>query len=249
MKKNLLLAIVCLSFSAFSFGQIHIIDPTTNKVVNDSTIKVYGNDVNEMNKDFNVYNADAVDLDSVYARRDSIDLPCKDTDNCFCWGGLCYPDTVSVSSHLLTEKIKKGDTSTGLNSLQCHYFPYGHLGSAFVKYTVYNHTNPRDTAWMIVQWIATPAGVQSISGQSIGFYAYPNPAANYVNFTYSLSGGVQAANLKIFNLLGECVQTIPVSASKSKTMINVQSMPSGIYLCEMEADGCQPTYQKLVVSH
>jgi hypothetical protein len=247
MKKNLLLAITCIAFSTVSFGQIQIIGLGTGHVVNDSTVKCYGNTLNQMSKDFDVYNSGVVDLDSVYARRDSVKLPCRDTDNCFCWGGFCYSNSITIS--ILTEKILKGDSSTGLNSLQCHYDPDGFVGSWSVKYTVYNHTNPKDSAWVIVKYIVSPAGVQDISGGTVSFSAYPNPATNSVNFNYNFSNGVQAANLKIFNLLGECVQTVPLNTSKSKTTLDVQSMPAGIYVCEMEADGCQPTYQKLIVSH
>jgi Secretion system C-terminal sorting domain len=246
MKKSFLLAIFCLAISSFSFGQFNIID-TTGKVVNDSTVVIYGNATDLMHTSFNVINT-GLDSAKVYARRDSVSLPIGDTDNYFCWV-LCYGNFTSVSpySEALSRGGSAGDTS--FPAFVGYYNPYGHLGAALIRYTFFAARNHADSSWVIVKYMATPTGIKNIAGVNSSFSAYPNPANNLVSFNYTLASGVQAANLNIFNLLGECVQTLPISSLKSKTSINVQSMPSGIYVCEIAANGCPPVYQKLVVSH
>ncbi len=245
MKKILSLALFCIAFSCFSWGQqLKIVQQGDTARLNDSTLIVYGDATNPMTTP-NIYVINrGIDSISLYCRRDSLSLPMNDTDNYFCWV-LCYGSTTTVS--LYSELINKDSTSNP--SFQGHYNAYGHLGSAFIRYTWFAARNHSDSAWMIVQYIATPASVQSVSGKGINFSAYPNPASNSVNFTYNLTNGVNTANLKIYNLLGECIQTLPLNTAKNKTTIDLQSIPSGVYVCEVEANGYQSSYQKLVVTH
>lgn len=249
MKKSLFIAIFCLAISSLSFGQLEVLVPGASKPLNNGdTVVIHGNSINEM--DTSLYLINTGLTETVSARRDSLLLPVADTDNEFCWGGFCYSQYTSVSQ--LSETMNHNDTAKGLNEFTCHYFPYGHVGKAFIKYTFYNQNvnNASTNAWVVVEYDAVPAAVQSISNANICLAApYPNPANTFATVTYNLSGGVQAANLKIFNLLGKCVETYAVSSLESKTSINVQSMPSGIYICEMEAQGSQPVYQKMIVSH
>ncbi len=248
MKKNLLLALFLVAFGSFSWGQIHILRPSNKNVLNDSTIYVYCN-TNISYVSFDLYATNSGPKITVVVKRDSILLPMKDTDNAFCWGGLCFAKTVDTAT--LTESLGTGDTAKGANAFSGHYYPYGHVGIATIRYVFYNKINPLDSAWVLVNYDAIPGlGVQNIADKAISFSTpYPNPASNSVTFNYNLSNSVQAANLKIFNLLGECIQTLPLNASKNKASVNIQSIPSGVYVCEIQASGCQPAYQKLVVSH
>jgi hypothetical protein len=249
MKKILSLAIFCITISGLSRGQgtLKIINPYNNNVVNDSTLVVFGNSTDEMNINLYVLNS-GIDSMSIYARRDSVSLPMPDTNNDFCWV-LCYGNTTNISAYTLT--LGKGDTANAFNldPFQGHYWPHGTIGSALIRYTFFPARNHADSSWVIVDYKSTPTSVQSLLGNSINFSAYPNPAANTVNFSYNLVSGVNAANLKIYNLLGECVQTVPLNTAKNKTTLDVQSIPSGIYVCEIEANGYQPSYKKLVVTH
>jgi len=247
MKKHLLLAL-CFAITSFSFGQLKVLVPGANQPLNNGdTVSVFGNATDEMN--INLYVINTGTKMTVLARRDSLLLPMKDTNNTFCWGGFCYSQFTDVST--LSETLNHGDTANGISEFTGHYSPYGHLGAAYLKYTFYDHNGPGPTeGWVVVKYDATPAAVQNISNGNIRLATpYPNPANSFVTVNYSLNNGVQTANLKIFNLLGKCVETYPLSSLQTKTNIDVQSMPSGIYICEMQAQGCQPVYQKMVVSH
>jgi len=246
-KRNLLLVIAFTAFRIISWGQLNIIEPGNPHVLNDSTIVVSGSSSSSsvINVDLYVVNAGSSKL-GVWAMREPISLPTVDTDNDFCWV-LCYDTHTNTSQYC--DSIGSHDTANGLSTFNGHYFPYGHTGPARIRYTFYV-ANSSDSSSIIVEYRATPTGIEDITGQTISFSApYPNPANNLVNFNYSLTNGIQSANLKIFNMIGECVQTLPLSTSKTKAVVNVQSMPSGIYICEVEASGSSPAYQKLIVSH
>jgi hypothetical protein len=248
MKKSLLLAILSIAFSSLSFGQLRVLVPGASQPLNNGdTVAVFGNSTDEMN--LNLYVINTGFKETVLARRDSVLLfKSLITGNEFCWGGYCYDTTFNISQ--LSETIAQGDTANGIGEFTGHYTPYGHLGAAYIKYTFYDQNGPGPTdGWVIVKYDATPASVQNISNGIRLAAPYPNPANSFATINYSLNNGVQTANLKIFNLLGKCIETYPLSSLQTKTNIDVQSMQSGIYICEMQAQGCQPVYQKMVVSH
>ena len=247
MKKILPLAILCFAISSLSFAQAPlkiVIAGDTNRINND-TVTVWGNTTDIMNSpNINVINM-GIDSLNIYCRRDSLSTPSVfDSNNYFCWV-LCYGNTTTVSNY--AELLYRDSASNP--SFQGHYNPLGHAASAYIRYSFFLAKNHNDSAWVVVKYLSTPTGVQTLSGKPFSFSAYPNPAQNNVNFNYTIAANVSTASLKIYNLLGECIQTLPLSAAKNKTTIDVQSMPSGIYVCAIEANGFEPAYQKLVVTH
>lgn len=249
MKKNLLLLslFTALTSVAFSQADINIIKAGDPNILNDSTINFYVDPYIEFSSVVFVINTTSSTM-GINLRRDIISLTPHDTNE-ICWGGLCSnwnvnvsPNTVSVVAH----DTVKGGSGLDFNGDNTNYG----LGTSTIRYVFYNSANHNDSSWVLVNYISSATGIPSMNDANISFSApYPNPANNFVSFNYTLSNGVQSANLKIFNLIGECVQTLPLSASKNKTTIDAQSMPSGIYVCEVEANGCQPVYQKLIVTH
>jgi len=248
MKKYLFIAVLFLALGTISKAQFKILNAYDNSTITNTTINVYGNPVNAMGVTFYIVNSGGVPI-SLYSRRDSISLLTWDTNNYFCWATLCYPSSTNVSTY--DETVNPGDTSKTITSpdFYTHFDPGGKIGTSTIRYTFYNASNHADSNWVLVNYITTPAGIATVSDKSINFSSlYPNPAGSSVNFNYNLAAGVSSANLKIFNMLGECIQTITLNASKNKATVNVQAIPSGIYICELEANGCQPAYQKLIVS-
>jgi len=257
MKKLIFLAVASILFSTISWGQgeLKIIQPNSTKILNGDTLIIYGaGDItDEMNVNLDIINSGSINDNSVYVRRDSLSLPMRcSSDNEFCWIS-CYDTAVNVSpnSQAIPAKDTAGGVNGGASLFQGHYWPYGHAATAYIRYAFYNQGNPpSDSSWVVVEYNPLLTGIQNISSKDIAFSApYPNPANTTLCFNYSLNSNTQAANLKIFNLLGECVQIRPLDVSKGNTIINVQAMSSGVYVCEIEASGCQPAYQKMVISH
>jgi len=224
---------------------LEIIKPGGNHVLNDSTIVAHGiAGINEFNQVLYVINSSGVPL-TVNLQRQIVDTV-TGSQNAICWDGICYGPSVNISS--FPENIAPGDTEKAGNEFNGDYLPNGNAGTTTIHYIFFDVNNPTYTAAITVKYDATPTGISSITDGRINFSApYPNPANSTVSFSYSLSNGVQSANLKLFNLLGDCVQTLSLNGLKNKATMDVQSIPAGIYVCEIEAEGCQPVYQKLII--
>ena len=244
-KKSLLLA-AGLLLSLYSFAQLNIISKHGGNILNDSTITINGLSSGLITDSLYVINSDSLGT-NVDVKLDLLSIVAG-SDNYFCWGANCFAPGVTRSrAYEGAVSIPAKDTN---KTFYCDYNPSGNVGMSSIRYVFYNDADTADSAWVIIRYNATLTAVQNIAGENISLSPpYPNPANGSVNFSYSLSKGVTSANLKIYNLLGECVQTLPVSALKNKTTIDVQSMPSGIYVCAIAAPGCQPVYQKMIVSH
>jgi hypothetical protein len=247
MKKILLISLLAFGTFSMTFAQsLKIIKTGDNNILNDSTLTIYGDTGTEMISTLWIINTTA-DSMKVDARRDSISW-LVGSENEICWAGTCYSFSTSISPN--TEDIGPGDTAKLASQFNGDYFPNSSTGTSTFRYSFYNPFSRADSSWVIVKYVSVVTGIASLSGSAISISApYPNPADNSASFNYKLASSVSAANLKIFNLIGECIQTLPLNISKYKTTLNVQTIPSGIYICEIEADGCQPVYQKLVVSH
>jgi len=240
------------AFAAFSsvFSQhLEIIrtGPAGNHSVNDSTLVLYGLVSDSMlTQSLYVINSSGSAM-TVNAKREVVSEVAGSQSE-ICWAGTCYSPstTVSPSTETLTPPH---DTSNNANTFSGDYLPHGYKGTTTINYEFWDVSNSTDSAHITVKFIITLTGIASIKDGGINFSApYPNPANSAVNFNYSLTN-VESANLKIFNLLGDCIQTLPLSPLKNKTTVDVQSIPSGVYVCEIVAEGCQPVYQKLIVSH
>jgi len=247
MKKILSIAIFCIAFSSLSFAQtpLKIVIAGDTAKINNDTVVVVGNDNTTLNSpSINVINT-GIDSLNVYCRRDSLSTPTPfNSDNYFCWV-LCYGNTTTISPY--SELIDKDSASNP--SFVGHYNPLGYAASAYIRYSFFLAKNHNDSAWVVVKYLSTATGIPSISGKAISFTAYPNPAQNSVSLNYNIAASVSSANLKVYNLLGECIQTLPLNPAKNKAALNVQSIPSGVYVCAIEASGSEPAYQKLVVTH
>ena len=90
---------------------------------------------------------------------------------------------------------------------------------------------------------ATPDAV-SILGE-----AHPNPATEQVSFSYQLPATTPAANLVVYNLLGQRVTTQPVRASLGELTFSVNTFPAGLYLAVLETNGHRLATRKLLVIH
>jgi hypothetical protein len=248
MKKITFSLLFALATFSFAYSQnLEIIKPGGTHHLNDSTIVVYGLTSDSLvTQSLFVVNTSGSSI-VVNAKRE-VASEVAGAQNEICWAGTCYSTSTSVSP--VTETLGAHDTANLGNSFTGDYLPHAKTGITTINYEFFDTGNPNDTAHITVEYCVTVTGIANVKDGGINFSApYPNPANTNVSFSYSLTNGVEAANLKIFNLLGECVQTLPLDASKTKITIDVQSMSSGIYVCEVEAEGCQPTYQKLIVSH
>jgi hypothetical protein len=100
-------------------------------------------------------------------------------------------------------------------------------------------------------WVVTerdPAAVGEPSLASAGLRVSPNPARGSTRVEYNL-GASGAVNVELFDLLGRRVRQVAEasqSAGSHAIQVDVSDLPSGIYLCRLQADGGVST-SKLIV--
>ena len=75
------------------------------------------------------------------------------------------------------------------------------------------------------------SGIDRVDGSELGA-AYPNPAINSVTLPYSTPN---ACEVTIYNIEGKVVATYPVNAGTGELTVNVDGMPSGMYVYRMNS--------------
>jgi hypothetical protein len=242
MKKIILFSsAVLLSLMGYAQLGIKIIRVGGTHTVNDSVIVVSGSS-ELLTIPLHVVDTTNYSIGLKVRRIDSV-APAH-TSNYFCWG-LCYgaqsapvwvgpsPDTVHAHD---TDKTFTAD-----------YNDSNHNGTAIFKYSFFDRFD--DSAWVIVKFNATPLGIGQIAENGLHFSApYPNPAKSEVSFSYNLNG-VKEASLDVYNTLGQSVRSLLVNNYTDRLNLDVSSLPAGIYICKLGAEGVNPVFQKLIVTH
>lgn len=65
--------------------------------------------------------------------------------------------------------------------------------------------------------------------------AFPNPVSTEVTIPYALPEGSADAMLRLFNQTGQIVKEITILPENNKCILNVQGMPAGVYVYNIEA--------------
>jgi len=86
--------------------------------------------------------------------------------------------------------------------------------------------------------------LNSTKASRIALTCFPNPASTSLNVTIS-ANDLQTAQVEIFDLRGKLIQTEKVSGSKY--LLNVSSIPSGMYLLKLSTE--QGTSQAPFIIH
>jgi hypothetical protein len=76
---------------------------------------------------------------------------------------------------------------------------------------------------------------------------YPNPASSKASLSYQLPGNVKSGEIKIINLVGKTLKTIPVTQREGKVSIDVSDLSEGIYFYTINLDGVTVKTKKLVI--
>lgn len=212
-----------------------------NVVMNSQTFNIWGSvdTTTILSLLFDVTN-NGTAIKNTYMERHELSL-IPGTQNYFCWD-VCYPPFVGMS----TTGVNINPAGTyQLGSVD--YQPQGQLGMSTIRYVIWDYQNPNDSAWFIVNWGTSPAGVSEIVSGNL-LPSYPNPASSYTNVKYELSGAANAS-LTVYNMLGSVVQTLPVHDAQGTIRLDVSSYTNGIYFYALVADGRTLSTRKFTVTH
>jgi hypothetical protein len=81
---------------------------------------------------------------------------------------------------------------------------------------------------------------------SIGLSAFPNPAKDQVQFTYSGKDVWKNASLQVYNSTGQLVEDLLWEYSSSPLLVNTQGYGSGVYFCRFRKDDKESTIRIFV---
>jgi len=78
---------------------------------------------------------------------------------------------------------------------------------------------------------------------------YPNPASEYAELDYAISGDVKDAKLIFYNVLGSQMQEYSLARNENKLRINTREMSTGLYFYQLALDGKKVATKKMLVRH
>jgi hypothetical protein len=168
------------------------------------------------------------------------------TQNYFCWGN-CFLPSVFVSPNPVT--IFAGDT-TDLLIFSCHYMPNDNYGSSTIMYTFFNEANVNDSICVQITFDC-PEGIQNIAKNEIEFSnAYPNPAADYTSFTYSLPVSYTGEYMFIMrDMVGNVVSETPITDKTGTIKMETDHLGNGVYFYSLLVDKTPYLTRKLIIKH
>ena len=76
--------------------------------------------------------------------------------------------------------------------------------------------------------------INELGSQSFSFNAYPNPATTTLNLTISNEEGIK--NVRIYNLLGECLLHQQLTTNNQQVTLDVSSYAKGVYFVEVQTE-------------
>jgi hypothetical protein len=160
-----------------------------------------------------------------------------------CFAGQCFLSSVFISNTQAT--LAPNDTN---NTGSIEYKPKGHLGESIVTYVFFDIGNPNDSAWVVVHFNGTPAGISEnmISKTEIS-NPYPNPAVDHTTFNYSFAQNTTSAKFVLCDLLGSKVIETEINDLNGVLNVNTSNLNGGIYFYSFYADNKMVLTRKLVV--
>lgn len=165
--------------------------------------------------------------------------------NTFCFSGNCFSSSTYVSP--LSVILSSGATDS---SFAGDYSPKGFLGTSTITYVFFDINNVNDSAWVVVNFVATPAGL--IENTAIKFdisNPYPNPAKNMVIYNYSFTGEINDAKILVRDLLGNIVIQEQIFDLQGKLSIDISDLKNGIYFYSFVLNNKNVVSKKLVIQH
>jgi hypothetical protein len=241
MKKIILSVIALISSVTIGFSQLAVQDTTGATLSNGDTVYVNGVAGYQSSSRFFIYNSTKTLSANVICVPTGIAV--SGCTYSICVGSACYKivaDNVNFMSPTFSVPAGK-DT----NALYTDYNPSA-AGTTVIRYDV-RTASASDSTWFFVKFVATPTSVPTITANNLRMSSlYPNPANSVVSFTYHTDYN---GTMSIYNSLGQVVKTVNVSSAKESMSIDTSDMPSGVYICRLQATGADAAFRRLVVSH
>ena len=162
----------------------------------------------------------------------------------FCIGVNCYPATTTLSA-----AVSVPANSLLGNGFLTDFTAVNTPNTASVLYTIYNTATPSDSIATRINYnVTATTGIKQFANNYYVSDVAPNPASSTVSFSYDLNNINQSASVKIYNMLGSLVKTVPLETYSNNTKIDVNSLEEGIYVYSVVVGGKAVKTSRLVVA-
>jgi len=235
MKKLLLLLPLVFILFAAKAQVYTITDEAGDPVVDGSTYNIELTDENTTNDQHWTLHSTVSD-DIVFQVIGSTAV--GGTQNFNCVGAHCYAPN-DMNPH--TEALDGGNTA----ALSLEYKPNGHADPAVIDIKIHKVGDENEAIIVHLSYTVLTAGIETINTNN-NFVAYPNPANNNVNISYSAS---ESSEIIFYNIVGEQVKKILVDAGSSTVEIETSSLPAGTYFYSMVSNSKTTGTKRLVIKH
>jgi hypothetical protein len=79
--------------------------------------------------------------------------------------------------------------------------------------------------------------------------AYPNPANEYAEIDYQITGNVSSAKIALYNVLGANVADYDLDKNDRNLRISTREIPTGVYYYQLLLEGKKVATKKLLIRH
>jgi len=170
----------------------------------------------------------------------------------FCLGPICYGPTVDSCDVEKYVFINAGGSSPE-EDFKASYSALDTtgtaiIGTAIVKYNVYNKDHVADSVNIVVKYWVSPQGIEEdiMKGGSLSAI-YPNPASSFISLDYELTSKVNEAKIKVFNVLGSTIKEANMLKNAGKLKLDINDLDNGIYFYSVFINGEIYTTKKFIV--
>ncbi len=243
---RLLLSILAVTLSSYSFGQTFVLkDYDDNVITNGQQVDMWDNaGTIEMDYGLRSENLTTSSI-TVGLRRYEVDVV-SGSQNYFCWN-VCYsPTPAGDMPEWVAQDALTMDTDSVYSNFHAYHRPTGTNGISVYRYVFYNQANQNDTISVTITFNASPNSVNEISADE-QLAVYPNPATDVAHINYDVEGNSEA-KLELHNMLGSKVKEIKLDASQNKFDLSVRDLNPGVYFYTLVQNDKAVTTKRLVVS-
>lgn len=238
MKIKLLIALI-FSSAIVVAQSLSIVGADTSKTTGDA------NSTDELVGYLTVKNNSSKDIDVLGKRIDKGYNNLTDS-NAICWGGACWPTTVTVSLGHTT--IPAGQTNSPGDVFSAHVYPDGdgvnHKGP--ITYVFYDKENPSDSVAVTIFFeVDNTFSIGSVGLKTLQVDVFPNPASKQLSVNYSIPG--KEGTFKLVNVVGKQVYSRSINQSSGEFKLDISKLSRGVYFYMLQQEGKAVLTRKLVV--
>lgn len=243
MRKFILTLSLVILAASLTFAQSIGLSINQNAINNGDEVTIYGDSATSTTiyAHIDVTNNTGSDLD-IKVKKVEMSLV-SGSQNFFCWG-QCYTPATYVSPSPVN--VAAGATTGGFDG---EYMPKGNLGTSKIMYVFFVDGDQNDSTAVIVNFMATPVGVEKNSMKPELSDAFPNPANEKVSFKYELPSDVTDARIIIRNMIGAVVKEVRLSQQTGEATIDTYELNEGVYFYSYILNDKIYVTRKLVIQH